>query len=68
MTELDGERVCPECEGRMILEHDGRFTTLYVCRGCGSMLTIPPARPLTSATDLRSVAPSRNPLRKRSTT
>jgi predicted RNA-binding Zn-ribbon protein involved in translation (DUF1610 family) len=48
MTKTDPQRPCPECEAKMTLRHDGRFSTLYVCRNCGSMLTIPPAVPATS--------------------
>jgi hypothetical protein len=39
-------RPCPECELAMSLEHMGQFSTVYVCRGCGSMLTIPPPAPM----------------------
>jgi hypothetical protein len=39
------ERICPECKGAMTLAHKGQFSTVYVCPGCGSMLTIPPPEP-----------------------
>jgi hypothetical protein len=39
------ERPCPECAGHMTLEHQGRFSTLYICRTCGSRMTIPSSMP-----------------------
>ena len=39
------ERPCPDCGGVMTLEHGGRFSTLYICRGCGSRMTIPSSVP-----------------------
>lgn len=39
------ERICPQCKGVMTLAHKGQFSTVYVCPGCGSMLTIPPPEP-----------------------
>jgi ribosomal protein L37AE/L43A len=41
------KRICPECKGAMTLAHKGQFSTVYVCPGCGSMLTIPPPEPAT---------------------
>ena len=42
------KRLCPECKGAMTLAHKGQFCTVYVCPGCGSMLTIPPPEPAIS--------------------
>ena len=42
---IDEERVCPECKSVMRLAHKGQFSTVYVCPGCESMLTIPPPKP-----------------------
>jgi len=39
------ERICPECNGPMTLAHKGQFSTVYICPGCGSRLTIPPREP-----------------------
>lgn len=46
LTVIAEERICPECKGAMTLAHKGQFCTVYVCPGCGSMLTIPPPEPL----------------------
>ena len=44
-TVLQEERICAECRGAMTLAHKGLFATVYVCPGCGCMLTIPPPEP-----------------------
>jgi hypothetical protein len=49
MSGKDVERVCRECDGSMVLEYEGRFSTVYVCRQCRSRLTIPPKQPATRA-------------------
>lgn len=42
---IEDEWICPECTDAMTLWHKGQFSTVYVCPGCGSMLTIPPPEP-----------------------
>lgn len=42
------ERPCLDCEGHMVIVHDGEFTTVYACDTCGTTMTIPPKFPLTS--------------------
>jgi hypothetical protein len=39
------KRLCPDCDEEMTLVHRGHFSTLYVCRTCGSTLTVPPSTP-----------------------
>lgn len=38
-------RMCPECKTVMTLILRGHFTSLYLCPGCGSTLTLPPPEP-----------------------
>jgi hypothetical protein len=40
------ERPCLDCDGHMVIIHDGAFTTVYACSACGTTLTIPPKYPL----------------------